>query len=247
MKQRIILTAAILLLIVGCTAEPVEVTRVVETVVTRVIEAPATVIVRQEVEVTREVPVTREVEVTRLVERVVAPTPTVSPTPPVDEFALNYLAKEEQGGVAVEVVRVLVANKQLLIDKGLNFDHPLYEPAELVGEIIISMTNKTDRTLTARPWSGSVQINSEQIDLGEPYFASGFGDDLHQNIHPGATRIGGVWFPIKRNTMDDVTAMIFRFEAVSDTNTFEDVTGRFEIQIDVSRRVFEPLPEEIAD
>ena len=245
MKSLFLLLSSLFL--VACATPEVETVTIVETVVS---EIPVTVEVPIEVtrmiEVIQEVETIQEVEVTRIVEvqEVVTATPEPSPTSPPSEdvIALNYVAEAESGGITVEIGRVLVANKDAIsqdFSRDSSFDN-----VEVVGEIVWIVTNNSEETLNIYPDQGSVQINSELVDLFD-YFLASFGDDVSGEIPPGVTLIGGQWFGINRNEVSDVTEMIIRFGGPSN-DSFSRVGEDFEIVVDLSERIFEPLPEEFA-
>lgn len=217
---------------------PVPITRI-ETItneVTRQVEI--------EVEVTRQV----EVEVTRLVEYIITATPIPTPTtPPIENnpnvFALNNLTEVENGGLTVKIERVLIANKADLPNPS-QFDDSLFA-SDTVGEIILSVTNNTQETIRVYPDQGSIQVNSEQIELLDYIFADGdFGDDLGGEIFAGVTKVGGFWFSIARSTPPEITQIIFRFDGPF-SDDLDRLGSDFEIVIDLTNHIFQPLPDEL--
>ncbi|MCA9922880.1 MAG: hypothetical protein KC419_17390 [Anaerolineales bacterium] len=245
--RKLLIVLFVALLVVGCAGEPEVVTESVE--VTRIVELEKEVEVP--VEVTRIVEVEKEVEVpvevTRIVEVEVTAVPTEPPAPVAaagDEMvALNYTNEVESGGLVVEVGRVLIANKaDVPQDFSLLGD---FDNIDVVGEIILTITNTTDQTLSVYPDQGNVQVNSELIELFD-YFLATFGDNLGGDIPPNATKIGGMWFGINRSQVGEITEMVYRFDGPSD-DSFSRVGDDFEIVIDLNTREFQPIPDELAD
>lgn len=222
-------------------ADPVtvEITREVpvEIEVTRMVE------VETAVEVTRLVEVEVPVEVTRLVEVTAVPTPTPEPPEGGTMIGMNYVAEvEDNGGVLIQIARVVVANKA---DVPQDFSRdPSFDDVEVVGELVFIITNNSDQTISVYPDQGTVQINSELIDLFDYLFAD-FGDDISGDIPPGVQLIGGLWFGIKRNAPEDVNEITVRFNGPVDPDTFTRLGEDFEIVLDVSAHTFEPYPEEL--
>lgn len=248
--RRLFLLFAILS-IVACGGTPETITETVEIEITRIVESVSNVEVTRlvEVEVTREVEVVSEVEVTRLVESIVVATPTEEPTAtPLPEgegiVALNNVASVENNGITIDIARVLVGNKSE-IDQ--DFSHSSsFDNVDVVGMVIFKVRNDSEQTISVYPDQASVQINSELIELFD-FFLAGFGDSVGGDIPPNVELIGGQWFGINRNTVDEVTEMTLRFSGPSDSETFSRLGEDFEIVIDLSNRVFEPIPQDLLD
>jgi hypothetical protein len=226
---------------------PVIQTEIAELEVTRLVEVEVT---RQvEVEVTRIV----EVEVERIVTATPLPTatPTATPEPgeiaaagPEGPFAVNYAGRLESGGLVVEIGRALVARPEDTSNAERFAESEYFAGFEVVGELVISMTNTSEQTLMVYPDQGSVQIGSEQIELTTFLFGNAeFGDDLGGEIFPGVTKIGGIWFGIGRSQPSEITQMIFRFNQPRGESG--SVGSDFEFVIEIPH-TFEPYPEELA-
>lgn len=214
---------------------------------TVVAEIPVTVEVTRETVVERIVEVTQEVEVTRIVEIKVTATGTPMPNPlsdSTDPIALNYVAEVENGGLTIQIARVLVGTVETIkIEGGSAFDFLDEFEADVVGEFIFIVTNNSDKTVEIYPQWGTVQVNSEQIELSDD--GSGFGDEINGEIFPGVTKIGGFWFGIKRSEVPEIVEMTLRFNSPRDADDFRELGDDFEIVIDLSTRIFEPLPDEL--
>lgn len=229
------------------TSEVVEVTRqvTVEVPVVEEVEVTRLVEVEKEVEVTREV----VVEVTKLVEVTPMPEPTATPQAFVDNpnvFALNYLGQVESGGLEVEVLRVFVAP---VSDMNSEFQEALkevdaFEGSEVVSFIAFRILNTTDQKLSVYPDQGTIQVNSEQIEVFPFTFGSEIGDNLGGDIFPGAEKVGGFWFGINRNQPSEINNMIVRFSGPSDEG-FSRTGPDFEINLNLEDRRFDELPAEI--
>lgn len=181
----------------------------------------------------------------------VAPTDTpaaVQEVSAADKWANNYVGSAESGGVIVEIARVVVGRKSAIPEQSwdeLNEFIQGWAETDVVGELIFKVTNNTDRTVSIYPDQGSVQIGGEQIDLGEFMFFTTFGDSVGGDIYPGVTKIGGMWFGVKRSTPDEVSRIVYRCDAPYDAESLDDLGPDIEIVMDLSDHVFEAVPEEL--
>jgi hypothetical protein len=229
--------------LVSCSMATPESVIVKETVVANV---PVTVEVTREVEVTRLVEIPVMQEVTRIIENVVTatPAPTATETPVqeiTDIVARNYLNSQESGDVTIQIGRALIAQKDAIPQE---FEDDLFQDKDVLAMLIFVITNNSDSTVSVFPTRGTVQVNTEQIELFDYLLArSNFGDELDGEIFPGVTKIGGLWFAIGRSELDEVTQMIFRANAPRVAGS-GSIGPNYEIVIDLSERVFEQLPDE---
>jgi hypothetical protein len=167
--------------------------------------------------------------------------------PEGDKIALNYVAEQDSEGVVVQIGRVLVGDKEYVQATTSNsYDADIFADKDVVAMLIFSITNNTDKTVTINPFMGSVQINTEQIDLFDYSIRNfTFGDQLSGEIFPGVTKIGGIWFGIRRSQLEDIQDMTVRIEAPRDASDFSRLGPDYELRIDLSRRVFEELPADL--
>lgn len=229
-----------LFILAACSAEPVEVTRVVTETehveVTRLVDNPTEV--TRIVEVTREVEVEVPVEVTRLVEVVVAPSATPTLASPEDvspdmAFSANYLGELEQDGIKVELGRVLFMQRDAF-KPDLDFDDTdRVDGHEYLGEVIWRITNNTDKSIQWSHDDIDVRISGRQIDLYDWLFYS-FGETPTDPIFPGSTIIGGVWFGMGNTMPEEITEVSLLMGAPNDSDTYRDVSGNFVITADLS-------------
>lgn len=245
MRKRIALTLFLLAVLAPGCAEPEPQT--VE--VTREVEVPQTVEVTREVtqEVTRmvEQEVTREVEVTRLVTAEPSATPTARASSV--EFAANYVATQEQGGVEIELVRVLCMARAAYQEE---FDVPDDELESWLGdpktvcEFILKVQNKADGARNIYPDQGDVIIGDEQIDiLGQSAPISNL-EDISGEMQPGIMRIGGFWFGVRRSEVDEIDRMTYIIDAPSDED-YSTRGSQFRFEFSTEEWGFEPLPEDL--
>lgn len=233
----------ITLLLAACSSTPETITETVQVEVTRIVENVT------EIEVTRIIEVVQEIEVTRVVESIIVATPTEEPTPtPLPEgegvIALNNVASVESGGVTVEIARVLIANKEA-IEQDFSVDSS-FDNVDIVAMLVFKVKNNSEQTVSIYPDQGNVQVNSELIDLID-FFLAGFGDDISGDLPPGVELIGGQWFGINRSTLDEINEMTLRFGGPSNPENFSKLGEDFEIVLDMSNKVFEPIPQELLD
>lgn len=191
------------------------------------------------------------------------PLPSSTPRPPSDTavpftetpvsslddlWARNYMGSGESGGVTIEIARVLVGYKWTMPNFNWSEMDEYIEgwaDTDLVGELIFKITNNSDIAIDMRPLWGTVQIGSELIDLNDYNVWLEFGDDLNGDIFPGVTKIGGIWFGIKRSVPSEITEIIFRADEPRNSDTISRVGPKYEIVVDVSQHAFEVMPDEL--
>lgn len=172
------------------------------------------------------------------------PLPTSTPTTAAatNKFAWNYIASQESGGITLEIARVLIAEKLAL---GSDFDkRNRFDGVPIIGEIIFKITNTSDKTISIYPDQGTVIVLTEQIDLREWMLFGTFGDDIGGDIYPGITKIGGIYFGVKRATLAEINGITIIVTAPHDEN-FNTLGGEFKFELDLSQRKNDPIPDEL--
>lgn len=230
----------------------VEVTRIVENdvEVTRIIETE--VEVTRVVEVPVEVTVVSEVEVTRVVEVVIEPTATAKPeedeVDPSDLFAENYLATVEQDGITVELARVLIGNKETLAGFGIDItEFDLVANDTYMGEVVWRITNNTDEAIRWQYDDIDARVNGRQIDLYDWLFQIYFGEQPTDEIYPGSTIVGGVWFGLGETAPDDIeTVSLILGRAIN--ADFDYVSQPIIVDAELSEpHEWIPIPDELSN
>jgi hypothetical protein len=176
-----------------------------------------------------------------------APTATETPLGAIDHFALNALTSIEQSGLAIDVARVGFFSRQWLLtaDGEASFvTKSQFDGVDVFGEIILRMTNTTDGKLMVYPDQGTIIIGNEQIELSDARTGIGGLDDLGGDIFPGVTKVGGVWFGVRRSTFEQITSVLFAFKAPFNAD-FRRTGEDFEIVLDVSNHEFQPYPDDL--
>jgi hypothetical protein len=162
-------------------------------------------------------------------------------------FAWNYIAKQESGGIQVEIARFVLADKtavdQDFTAGGLT---TIFDDRPVVGEILFKITNPTQQIISGYPDQGKVIGGGEQMDLLEFAIVAEFGDSFSGEIHPGVTVIGGIWFGFKRTPIDQITSVTIAFDAPHDQN-FSSLGPEFNIVLDLTDRQNQPLPDELKE
>jgi hypothetical protein len=159
---------------------------------------------------------------------------------PDERFSRNYVGTVEQGGVRLEVARILIANKTIYADQFAQV--AAFANYDQIGEIIFRVTNVANETRTIYPLFGSVVVNSNQIDL-ESWYSGRVGANVGGDILPGATKVGGTWFGIRTKVPD-----VSRLQIVVDpatTTDYKKAGGSFKFDIDLSHHTWEPLPTDL--
>lgn len=180
---------------------------------------------------------------TSLPPTVTLPAPTQSTTS-ADHFAWNYIATQESGGVKIEILRFVLANKET-IDQDFTMGGftKVFDDRPVVAEFIFRITNSNDKKISIYPDQGTVIAGSEQIPLLD-FFLAEFGDKIGGDIFPGVTVIGGIWFGFKRTPVNEINSIILTFTGPVDEN-FNSLGPDFTFNLDLTNRQDQPLPDEL--
>lgn len=163
--------------------------------------------------------------------------------------AMNYAGKQEQGGMEIEIIRILFADKKYMekkIEGEFSSDcSELFNKVDTVGEIILRIKNNSNKMLYIDSWGQSIIIiGDEQINPIDYVCKIYSGEDTYGEIYPGITRIGGFWFGVRRSTWEEINKVKYIIDAPRDED-YRDVGEDFKFEIDLSEKNFEPLPEEL--
>lgn len=187
------------------------------------------------------------------------PLPTATPQPPTNTpeptqtpspnqvWAINYAGGQDSGGVKIEIARIVIGYKDAIDQNFEELNDYLdgWEDIDVVGELIFKVTNNTEESVDVYPDQGTVQIGGEQINLDEYMMWATFGEDVGGEIYPGVTKIGGMWFGIKRSTPEEINEVIFRASAPSTTEDWTNLGPDYEIVIDTTEKRWEEVPDEL--
>jgi len=190
------------------------------------------------------------------------PLPTATEIPPDPEgvIALNVNAVQQQSGITVEILRVLVGRKDVIRQNSaqLENDHPLSLSSNIADHQIASaitfrITNDTDKPATFFLEDLFVSTGGQQVQVMD-YVYPGFrinyfGEYLYGDaVLPGVTVTGGVWLGLPDDSVSDITTMqLILGSAYSYSQGAGDIpskTSPFFITIDLSNHIFEAAPLE---
>ncbi len=152
-------------------------------------------------------------------------------------FAWNDAAKQDSGGVVVEISRIVLAENS----NGMDFAW-VSDESWTSGEIFFKIQNNTNRRQLILPSSADINFNHEtQFN----YMLRGFGESLDGYIRPGETKIGSLQFTTADLSPSDIKNLQLKDIGCA----FNDITGcsgpAFEFDIDLSTPANDPLPAEI--
>jgi hypothetical protein len=157
-----------------------------------------------------------------------------------DQYAWNYPAAIESGGVSIQIGRLLIAQKTAFNDEFLR--EPYYQDKPVVVEIIFIVKNNSGQIMNVFPDQGYITVGGEQVDLYST--PSIIGDYVGGEILPGITKIGGFWFGFRRTTLDEIQSMDILIAAPFDS-AYNTTGSEYYFQIDLSKRKNEPMPDEL--
>jgi len=161
------------------------------------------------------------------------PSPTNTPTePPGQGVAKNYVVSEEDGGVLVEVARIVIAPKSEF-DQDL-FDDEIYDDKSTIVEFTFRLVNNTTEVIRFGYSFLTASVNGEQVLFNDYWHDGEFGDELDGDLLPGSYVIGGFRTGIKRSSWDEVTQIVILVEGAYNSSTYDDVTKDFLFTINVS-------------
>ena len=247
-KELILLVLVIILS--ACSSSPSDVD--IQTAIAETNEAqpPATIISTPVIKPTNTLPPTSTLKpIDTPLPTDVPDEPTVIPTAPGSDlmFARNHVATQEIGGLIVEITRLLFSTKEVAVSRGNSFDEDDYDGYDVVGEIIFTVVNTTDKKIVTFPDLSTIVINDEQIYLWDWPHSSYVGEGVSGEIFPGVTLIGGTWFGIKRSEVPEINKIIVSFRGPNDGESYESLGPDFYFDIDLSEHIWEEIPEDLAD
>lgn len=155
--------------------------------------------------------------------------------------AWNNIAKQDSGGVEVEVLRLVLADNIQGLDY---FWESFWGDGSLIGEITFAIENNTDSEILLLPSQIDMTINGESASSSVMIFRGlAIGQMLDGFLAPGETRIGGYRF----STYDAFPFAEIRNLEMYWGCAFNMETGcsgpEFRFDIDLSNRLQEAIPE----
>lgn len=158
-----------------------------------------------------------------------------------DYYAWNYPQAIDVGGLVVQVGRVLIAKQGAFNDEFLKA--PYYADKPVLVELIFVVKNNSGQTMSVFPEQALVAVGGEQVDLYEASLYGETGESVDGEILPGITKIGGVWFGLRRTPIDQIKNMSIIISGPFDVNSNQGAEYHF--QVDLSDRKTEPIPDEL--
>lgn len=173
------------------------------------------------------------------------PTAEPSPLPQAvgDHFGWNYLGSQDSGGLVVEIVRLVIADKTSVPELDFSLI-TTFDDKPVVGEIVFRVINNTQQTLSVYPDQGTVIVGGEQIPLTEYMMMATFGDSIGGDIFPGVTKIGGIWFGVKRTPVAEIQNITIAFGGPVNAD-FSSIGTDYNFVFDLSNRQDQPIPDEL--
>ena len=159
-----------------------------------------------------------------------------------DYYAWNYPAALDSGGLVIEIGRVLLAEQGTFDDEFLQ--GPYFQDKPVIAEVIFVVRNNSGQTMSVFPDQGLVVVNGEQVDLYEASLNGRIGETVGGEILSGVTKIGGLWFGLRRSSLEDIKSMSIIISAPFDIYS-NYAGGEYHFDIDLSERKSDTMPEEL--
>lgn len=132
--------------------------------------------------------------------------PTITAVDPSKMIAKNYLGTVDSGGVEVEILRILIAEKTVV---NQDFSDEIFLDKYVVAQFTFRIQNNTEEVISVFVGHALIAVNSEQIDLFDYMWDFyDFGDSISGDFLPGVSSIGGVWCGIKNYSVQEINRII---------------------------------------
>jgi len=195
-----------------------------------------------------------------------SPTPSFTPTPlsPADILSRNYIEMIDVYGMEVELTRLLIANKDILLQghpqikddkiQSINFSAPAFDDKPVVLELFFRMTNTSERIYTIWFYDTTLQAVGKQIRFEEFIDANAvISDNINTwtiDILPGSTINIGIWVGLEEENISDISQINILLDSPSylmSDGSYMNVGRKYYFTVDLTDWGFEPMLEEITD
>jgi hypothetical protein len=172
-------------------------------------------------------------------------TPAPSATPPVQihGFAWNGLQALEEGGLRVEIARLVVMDKNTLppAEQERMAASSDYTDKNTIVQIYFKISNNGDQTVHLYVNQGLVLVNDEQVKLFD--FIRDTDSNLGGEFLPGASVIGVSTFALKRVSVDEVNKMTIKISQPFDAH-LNSLGQDYLFNLDLSQHAWATKPAE---
>jgi hypothetical protein len=159
-----------------------------------------------------------------------------------DVLAWNYPAQLDRAGVLIQIGRVLFAKQGAFGEEWPKA--PYFQDKPVVGELIFVVKNDAGQSMNVYPDQGYVVVDDEHVNLLDVALVGSGGDHLGGEILPDITKIGAVWFGLRRAGLDEIQSMTIVIAGPHD-NRMQTRGGAYRFQLDLSDHKNEPIPDEL--
>ena len=195
-----------------------------------------------------------------------SPTPTLTPTPlsTTDILSKNFIEMIDVYGVEIELTRVLVAEKDILLQdhpqlkdeniRPANFSAPIFDDKPVVLELFFRMTNTSERIYTIWFYDTFVQVNGKQSKFEEFIDNDAvIADNINTwtiDILPGSTISIGIWVGLEATDVSEISQINILMDSPSyelADGSYMSVGRKYYFSLDLTEWGFEPFPAEIME
>lgn len=164
--------------------------------------------------------------------------------------AKNNVAEIEDSGITIEVLRVLICDKDWDGIEDLDLaQYETFSDKDTMIEYVFKITNDTDVVAHFFFTSSIASANGEQVSFVDfrNYGAGYIGNDLGSDILPGSYIIGGLWTGYSDSSWDEIKKIVISVDSAHGSSFIDKLTGNYLFTIDVINWEFEPLPTVLKD
>ena len=180
------------------------------------------------------------------------PKSTNSPVSPPTEIpnvdtsqiiAKNFLASQNNGGVIVDIVRLVLGNRDAMEEySGINFaQYPNFDNSNVIVETTFRVTNTTENKIMVDVIvDGTQVVNGEQVNFMD-FFLSTFGFfNMGIEIQPKSTVIGGIWTSLESTPFDEINKVTIGVGGPVELPKLTSLGGDYNFEIEVENWTYEP-------
>jgi uncharacterized lipoprotein NlpE involved in copper resistance len=178
--------------------------------------------------------------------------PTAAPIDPATMggnsiFAANFVAAQEQGGVTIDVARVIVGERDAVAsafhDVAEFMETASYDGDITIVEIVFLITNNTDEAVLVNPLDATLIAQEEKVELRTYRSTGASGDNIDEEILPGEVVTSVIWVGLADTIPADVEKMSLHIDPPRNSD-FDKMGEAYLLEFNLPDHRWVPLPGE---